>query len=77
MFKNIFLVKVMNYLFLAKMHLFTGRKRNIKVKNINNIFFVIFMHYTYVTVVNGCYDYGFISAKTNSPYFGIESDMVC
>ena len=31
----------------------------------------------YVTVVNSCYDYGFISAKTNGPYFGIESDMVC
>ena len=30
-----------------------------------------------VTVVNGCYVYGFISAKTNGPYFGIESDMVC
>ncbi len=30
-----------------------------------------------ICICNVCYDYGFISAKINSPYFGIESDMVC
>ena len=40
-----------------------------------NIF--IYQFYSYVMVVNGCYDYGFISAKTNGPYFVKANTYLC